>query len=367
MSQTTLRDYLQTTEDTISSGRIHDAFSNCQNVLSQYPDSLEAQRLLGEVYLKQGKLEDAQQTFDWILTNDPENVIVYCDRALISEQQQDLDTALDCYQQAYELSRGNSQIRQKFNQLSERAGQQGFIFSRAGLARLYMRGDLLTQAIQEWEIVLSTSPERLDARTGLLETYWREGLYDRVEQLATELLQSVPGCLKALLLLAHVSYAKDVERSQEFLKQAEALDPELIMAQDLFSDMMAGQPHDPFFALVKKNTVMFPATGTHTSGTASTPIPASPAQPEAAYSDSLVAWNNLDTLSNQHQPEYPPVREASPFAAWSNTGQSDFEAWNMLEQSDYKAAADIPPASDLLAAWNQPELMETTPSAQQQP
>ncbi len=158
MAQTTLRDYLQTTEDAISSGRISNALANCQHILTHFPEALEAQRLLGEVYLAQGQLEEAQQTFDWVLTNDPENVIAYCSRALISEKMSDYDTALDCYQQAYELSRGNSQIRQEFNQLSEKVGQQGFIFSRAGLARLYMRGDLLPQAIQEWETVLTISP-----------------------------------------------------------------------------------------------------------------------------------------------------------------------------------------------------------------
>ncbi len=168
MVQTTLREHLQETEDAISAGRIDEALEGCQRILRQYPESLEVQRLLGEVYLAQGHLDEAQQAFDWVLTNDPENVIAYCDRALISERRSDFETALDCYQQAYELSRGNSQIRREFNKLSEKVGQQGFMFSRAGLARLYMRGDLLPQAVQEWEAVLASSPDRIDARTGLL-------------------------------------------------------------------------------------------------------------------------------------------------------------------------------------------------------
>src|ERR1051326_1281064 len=110
MTSTTLRDYLQYTEDAISAGRVDDAQARCQRILSHFPESLEAQRLLGEVYLAQEQLEEAQQTFDWILTNDPENVIAYCSRALVSERLSDYDTALDCYQQAYEMSRGNSQI-----------------------------------------------------------------------------------------------------------------------------------------------------------------------------------------------------------------------------------------------------------------
>ncbi len=205
MAQIMLRDYLQQAEDALSSAHIDDALASCQHVLTHFPGSLEAQRLLGEIYLAQGHLEDAQQSFDWVLTSDPENVVAYCDRALISERLSDFDTALDCYQQAYELSRGNSQIRQEFNSLSTRVGQPDFMFSRAGLARLYMRGDLLAQAIQEWEVVLATTPDRLDARAGLLEAYWREEQFDRVEQLAKHILDENPSCLKALLLLAHTT------------------------------------------------------------------------------------------------------------------------------------------------------------------
>src|SRR5439155_10041303 len=48
MAQTTLRDYLQTTEDAISTGRVDDALANCQYILNHYPEALEDQRLLGE-------------------------------------------------------------------------------------------------------------------------------------------------------------------------------------------------------------------------------------------------------------------------------------------------------------------------------
>jgi tetratricopeptide (TPR) repeat protein len=255
MAQMILRDYLQETEDAISRGQLDNALARCQSILASYPESLDAQRLLGEVYLAQGRLDDAQQAFDWVLTNDPENVVAYCDRALISERLSDYDTALDCYQQAYELSRGNSQIRQAFNKLSAKAGQQGFMFSRAGLARLYMRGDLLTQAIQEWEAVLAVNSDRLDARTGLLEAYWHERLYNQVELQAKQILQDVPGCVKALLLLAYVISARDMLQARELLHKVEALDPDLILAHDLLADAMASHPNDPFLQLLRKPPV----------------------------------------------------------------------------------------------------------------
>ena len=348
MEQLTLRDYLQTTEDAISAGRIDDALVSCQHILAQYPHSLEAQRLLGEAYLAQGQLENAQQAFDWVLTNDPDNVVTYCSRALISQRMQDYDTALDCYQQAYELSRGNSQIRQEFNQLSLSVGQTHFVFSRAGLARLYMRGDLLPQAIQEWETILATTPDRLDAQTGLLETYWREGWYDRVEQLGHQVLDEVPGCLKALLLLAHVTYPKNTQQAQQYLQLAETLDPDMVMARELFGDMIANQPSDPFWVLLKKAPAVIdqqapipalaaaPSNGNgHSTGNHSA-VTATP------YADSLVRWDSLDSILEPQQ-EYQPGQDASSLLTWAETDNSA-PSW-----ADAFAEPDVPalPGDDL--------------------
>ncbi len=335
---TTLREYLQITEDAINSDRVNEAFANCQYVLTHFPELLEGRRLLGEIYLKQGRLEEAQQTFDWVLTYDPENVVAYCSRALISEQLKDYDTALDCYQQAYELSRGISHIRQEFNQLSEKVGQPGFIFSRAGLARLYMRGDLLPQAIQEWESVLAATPDRLDARTGLLETYWREGLYDRVEQLAKQILNEVPHCLKALVLLAHVTFAQNALQAQELIQQAKALDPDLVIAQELFSDFIVSHPKDPFLKLLKQAPTTLPVEKQ------AEPEPAKPANllPAATngnsiveastFSDPLVRWSSLDNIIEPQQ-EYQTVQDTLPFGGWTSNTASELSSWGPYDQS----------------------------------
>ncbi|GHO96783.1 hypothetical protein KSF_068310 [Reticulibacter mediterranei] len=359
MAQITLRDYLQETEDVIGNGRADDALTRCQYVLARFPESLEAQRLLGEVYLAQEHYDEAQQTFDWVLTNDPENVIVYCDRALISERRADYDTALDCYQQAYELSRGNNQIRNEFNKLSAKVGQQGFMFSRAGLARLYMRGDLLTQAIQEWEAVLSVTPDRLDARTGLLEAYWRDGLYDRVEQLAAQILQDVPGCEKALLLLAYVVSAKDMEQARELLQRVEALDPDLVMAQDLFSDLMASQPGEPFLALLKKNPVALEKAQEQES---ISPVNGALSQQEelfatsgnSALSSSLPGWAGLESWNGETTlPKVAPEAQASSLSAdlpvWSN---DNFAALSDVGQNATAGANGAQEQPDLASYLN---------------
>ncbi len=387
MAQVTLRDYLQETEDAISAERVDDALTHCQTILAQFPESLEAQRLIGEVYLALERLSDAQQNFDWVLTNDPENVVTYCDRALISEHMSDYDTALDCYQQAYELSRGNSHIRQEFNQLSAKAGQQGFMLSRAGLARLYMRGDLLTQAIQEWETVLAVSPERLDARTGLLETYWREGLYDRVEQLAAQILQDVPGCLKALLLLAYVISAKNMQKAQELLQRAEMLDPDHMMAQELFSDALASQPAEPFLQLLRKPPTLVETSLSPSSATAH----ASSRQEEAlapyathASTDSGANWHGAEWTSGTNwdgdtlvgAPGARPEHDA----AWVTNAAPQDDVWSALERhpEEPQPVAEVQNANawsmygqsmqdDRQNAWQQELQQHPTPSEQKQP
>ena len=374
MAQTTLRDRIQNIEDAISAGQIDGAMADCQELLARYPDALEIQRLLGEVYLAQGRLDEAQQTFDWILVNDPENVIAYCDRALICEHQSDIDTALDCYQQAYELSRGNSQIRQEFNHLSAKAGQQEFMLSRAGLARLYMRGDLLTQAIQEWEAVLSITPDRLDARLGLMETYWREGLYDQVEQMASRILEEIPNCEKALLLLSHVTSAFNMQHARELLQRAELLDPELVMAQELFADLTASQPHDPFLAIMRREPIVLngqangkqvEAMSTHQYAAVEAEDAALVAQSSSA--DRLYTWSAHDSLAELNtrglaQARPLPASEAPSQATWADDATlhqpeqqqapDDFDAWASQQEID----DDLDPALLEQQPWFQAEL-----------
>ncbi len=346
MASATLRDYLQYTEDAISAGRIDEAQARCQRILSHFPESLEAQRLLGEVYLAQEQLEEAQQTFDWILVNDPENIVVYCDRALICERLSDYDTALDCYQQAYELSRGDSQIRHEFNKLSARVGQQGFMLSRAGLARLYMRGDLLPQAIQEWEAVLAATPDRLDARVGLLETCWHEGLFEQVEELATAILSDVPGCLKALLLLAHVISSKDMQRAEELIRRAEMLDPDLIMARELFSDLLANQPRDPFLQLLKQEPVTLPdplsPASTSMETAQSTPAITNGSQDTPpSPAESLFSWSSLDTLIVETGQPVQAEQDIPTFA-WSSNSALDINPWSAIDQLAGQPTASVP-------------------------
>jgi tetratricopeptide (TPR) repeat protein len=239
MAETTLRDTLRLAEDDIGAGRPADALTRCQHILTHYSEMLEAHRVLGEAYLALNQTKEAFQAFDQVLISDPENTLAYCGRALISHQLGDYDSALDCYYQACELSLGNRQLRQEFRRLASQANQPDFVLSRVGLARLYMRGDLLAHAIREWEQILQSDPERIDAHIGLAETLWRDGQAEQAARRCKIILEAVPSCLKAQLLLGEIAYrAGRQEEARQYLEQARQQDPDGRMARELFADAL---------------------------------------------------------------------------------------------------------------------------------
>ncbi|HEU5200739.1 MAG TPA: tetratricopeptide repeat protein [Ktedonobacterales bacterium] len=239
MAETTLRDTLRLAEDDIGAGRPTDALTRCQHILTHYPEMLEAQRVLGEAHLALNQTKEAFQAFDQVLISDPENTLAYCGRALISHQLGDYDSALDCYYQACELSLGNRQLRLEFRLLASQANQPDFVLSRVGLARLYMRGDLLAHAIREWEQILQSDPERIDAHIGLAETLWRDGQPEQAARRCNIILEAVPSCLKAQLLLGEIAYrAGRQEEARQSLEQAQRQDPDSRMARELFADAL---------------------------------------------------------------------------------------------------------------------------------
>ncbi len=239
MTETMLRDTLRLAEDDIGAGRPADALTRCHHILAHYPEMLEARRVLGEAYLALRKTREAFQAFDRVLVSDPENTLAYCGRALISQQLGDYESSLDCYYQACELSLGNRQLRLEFRRLAEQAHQPDFILSRVGLARLYMRGDLLAHAIREWEQVLQSDPERVDARLGLAEALWRDEQRAKAAEQCKLILAAIPTCLKALLLLGEIAYrAGQHDEAGQYLEQARRLDPDGRMARELFADAL---------------------------------------------------------------------------------------------------------------------------------
>ena len=223
---------------------------------------------------------------------------------------------------------------------------------------------------------------------GLLETYWREGMYDQAEQIASRILEEVPNCVKALLLLAHITSAFNLQRARELIQRAEILDPELVMAQELFNDLSASQPNDPFLPLIRKDPILLeepgngykkPIEAINTLEYASIEVNKAEPSDKELSADRLYNWNGMDNLSALDartvvqagsQPEqevaWSDDTNIEQVETWAtnhissqNQPVDDFEAWATQQEID----DDFDPALLEQQPWFQAE-QASTPAAE---
>src|SRR5581483_10593365 len=215
------------------------------------------------------------------------------------------------------------------------------------------------------DAVLAISPERLDARLGLMETYWREGLYDKAETIARELLEEIPTCLKALLFLAHIPSISNLQRARELLQRPAALDHDLTMAQEIFADLAARQPNDAFLDLLKKEPILL-ENGIPINLQSATPP--TPAPGSAADAPPPSFPGDRDTPDSQDRPTPggaltdPSMPETPSNAAWNASAgtpsKPDLLSWQEMMEPPTTAQAEQP--------WYQDEQFTSTNGASAQ-
>ncbi len=216
-----------------------------QHILENVPDNLEAHRILGEAYLFNRQFEKAEAAFERVLRADPENIPAHVGIGITYERQGKLDRAINEFEQALEIKPDMTELRSQLLRLyvdawgSEHAQLR---LSRAGLARLYARGYMLPQAIQEFRSVVAEQPERFDAHVGLIEALWRNGEEDKMVEMAQHILSERPDVLKVNLLLGYVKLTSGQPDGAQYWKVAQQLDPYQNVATLLFGKLPDNVP-----------------------------------------------------------------------------------------------------------------------------
>jgi hypothetical protein len=173
-------------------------------------------------------------------------------------------------------------------------------------------------------------------------------------------LQDVPGCVKALLILAHITAPRDMQQAKEYVQRAQPLDPDLSMAQELFEDMMMSQPGHPFLKLLSKAPAVVDTKQTANPVPSPEPVLAHVPVSEGAVvvpdallngtsaSNNPFDWSSLDTWNSgtntlasdsQHQSPSDP----SLLPTWSHDTFTSNEARTLPEQTEQE---------QVLPAWN---------------
>jgi tetratricopeptide (TPR) repeat protein len=237
MADIRLQDYLAKIQDLIANERHDEAIGHCQQILRQYPKHVATYCMLGEACLEMGRHKEASDLFQRTLSADPENLMARVGLSIIHAAAGAQPEAIWQMERAYELAPGNPEVRRELERFY--AGPNGeekprLQLTRGSLGRLYARNGLYERAIAEFRSILSENPDSVDIRASLSEALWREGRRLEAVEACLDLVQILPDCLKANLILGEIWVRGGHEDAgQEKLQIARALDPENLVAQEV--------------------------------------------------------------------------------------------------------------------------------------
>ncbi|MDW8065636.1 MAG: tetratricopeptide repeat protein [Anaerolineae bacterium] len=237
MQEIGLSQYYAEIERLLQDEAYDEAIAHCFHILKRYPKCYKVYRLLGQAYLEKGQHEAAMDLFTRSLSADPEDFLPRIGLSMVYERQGKIAEAAWQMERAYEVLPYNEFIREELTKLYARRDgvpPEFLPLTRGALARLYARGHLYAAAIAELESLLQEAPQRYDLRVLYAEVLWRDGRRLEAARTAQSLLQELPYCLKANLILGEFWMAGGREAdARELFRRAAAVDPELALAPDL--------------------------------------------------------------------------------------------------------------------------------------
>ena len=241
MALTTIQAVYDEARRALETGQDERAIGLSEHLLESFPHYLEAYRILGEAHLNRQNLEQAVEAFEYVLHSDPENIPVHVGLGVAYERQGQLQKAIQEFEQAFEIKPDLPELRNQVLRLySEAWGNENahVRLKKAGLARLYIRGNQYEKAIRELQDVLAQQPQRLDVQVALAEALWRNGQEQAAAEQARHILQSHPDVLKANLILGYVLLAAGNSEGKRLWSHAQQLDPGMGVAQTLFDGVL---------------------------------------------------------------------------------------------------------------------------------
>ncbi len=353
MDQVGLRDYCAEVRLLIQSGETDKAILNTRHILSHYPQFVECYRLLGQALLAARNYRQATRQFHRVLSAAPDDVESRVGLAKLHETTSNPDRAIWHMQRAVELSPGDSNLRTQLGQLinAHQKGSEGselLELTRAALGHIYTRRGLYAKAIQEFNAVLSQNPTRLDVQTTLAEALWQAGRPLESVEVSQLVLKKLPNALKANLFVG-AALCLDNPQSREaepYLRLAQALDPENIVAQSLFG---ASTPLLP-------STVKIERLGEFEIESAQfQPPPTVPAESAPAVQEREPA---IDWMGEMHQEEMRPMsdekrpdEEYEPLPDWLQGVGDDFLEEDQAQPAASSATEQESSESDETPAW----------------
>ncbi|MBN1246456.1 MAG: hypothetical protein JXC32_02305 [Anaerolineae bacterium] len=237
MPEISLNAYENEIDQLIEQARYLEALAHIRHILGQYPHYVGAYYLLGKLMLEVDLPGLAIDMFRRALSADPEHLMARIGLGLAHERANDLDASIWNLERALELDPSNAEISDELRRMYGRRDgtEPDYITqSRAGLARLYIRGDRPGRAGLELRKLLDEEPARPDLMTALAEAYWRDGQLVQASEISQEILDKMPYNCKANLLLGSLWVNSGQDEGWTYLNRAQEIDLNNAMAEKLF-------------------------------------------------------------------------------------------------------------------------------------
>jgi len=247
VAEIALHQYENEINQLIEEARYVEALAHTRHILRQHPRYVGAYYLLGKILLEADQPELAIDMFYRALNADPEHLMARIGLTIAHQRLDNLNAAIWNLERAVELNPGDPDLVDELRQLyGRRDGMEPerIPLSRAGLARLYMRGNRPGRAVEELRTLLTTQPTRYDLRLALAEAYWRDDQIVQAADTCQLVLDDMRYCLKANLLLGALWVDSGQEEGQVYLNRAQEIDLENALANEMFGTASPLKPQE---------------------------------------------------------------------------------------------------------------------------
>jgi hypothetical protein len=241
MVNISLRDYYKEIDSLITAGQHQEAVDHCVHILTTYPKDLETYRLLGKAFLEANDNKQAADIFGRVLAIRPDDFVANVGMSVIREEEGNLEAAIWHMEKAFELDSSTTAIQIELKRLyTLRDGEtpQKIRLTKGALIRMYAKGGMLQQAISEILNKFPSMDERPDIQTLLATLYFQTDQRTAAADLCQKILQNLPYCFDANLILLHLSSSsEDTGQVEAFRNRILETNPYYAFIQDFNVDV----------------------------------------------------------------------------------------------------------------------------------
>ena len=224
-----LRSYLKEIESYLEHSQNDQAIVHSLNILKKYPNLVDASRLLGQAYLENKKYPEATNCFEKVISIIPDDFVSHVAFSSIKEEERDLDAAIFHMELAFDSQPSNNIVQQEIKRLiGKRDGTppEKINLSRGALVRMYAKGELYQQAINEINAALSLNPQRIDLKVLLAEMLVKSNSPVQAAELCNQIVEILPFCLVPNQILYQIYLENGLsENSKSVLDRLISIDP----------------------------------------------------------------------------------------------------------------------------------------------